>query len=190
MQETNKIRYAGFFVRLWAVIIDSCIVAAVLILVRLPVWAASLAIGFNPLKIPVLFRFTTWDILAYMLGCIYYVAMIYMCGATIGKKALKLKVISADAERLSFLTVLYRETVGKYLSGALVCIGYLIIGPDKEKRGLHDVLCDTRVIYDLGSKKSEKLEGTYMVSAYQENEDIMQEEEKSDKGESNWPKQD
>ena len=26
-------------------------------------------------------------------------------------------------------------------------IGYIIAGVDKEKRGLHDMLCDTRVVY-------------------------------------------
>ena len=43
--------------------------------------------------------------------------------------------------------VVYRETIGKFLSGVIMNIGYIIAGIDSEKRALHDILCDTRVIY-------------------------------------------
>ena len=42
---------------------------------------------------------------------------------------------------------MYRETIGKFLSGVIMNIGYIIAGIDSEKRALHDILCDTRVIY-------------------------------------------
>ena len=44
-------------------------------------------------------------------------------------------------------TVVYRETIGRFLCSLSVGIGYIMAGVDKEKRGLHDFLCDTRVIY-------------------------------------------
>ena len=49
---------------------------------------------------------------------------------------------------MTFINVLYRETIGKYLS-AIAFIGYFMIAIDDEKRGLHDRLCDTRVIYNF-----------------------------------------
>lgn len=162
MQEINKIRYAGFFVRLWAVLIDGLIVSAALCLIRIPVGVITLGEGFNPLKFPVLFHFTAWDILLYILGSAYYVLMVYSYGATMGKKVLRLRVIAVNGEKLTFLTVLYRETVGKYLSSVPLCIGFFIIGADKEKRGFHDMLCDTRVIYDLEPRESRNMENTYM----------------------------
>ena len=71
----------------------------------------------------------------------------YHTGTTLGKKALNLRVVRVDDERLTLLTVIYRETIGRFLCALILCVGYLLIGVDKEKRGLHDILCDTRVIY-------------------------------------------
>ena len=57
-------------------------------------------------------------------------------------------VVRADGgEKLGLFTVVYRETVGRFLCSVIMGAGYLMAGIDKEKRGLHDILCDTRVIY-------------------------------------------
>ena len=88
------------------------------------------------------------DIVLYLLQVIYFILFTYHTGTTLGKRALNLRVIRTDdEEKLDLFTVIYRETIGRFLSGLIICIGYLIIGIDKEKRGLHDILCDTRVIY-------------------------------------------
>ena len=60
---------------------------------------------------------------------------------------MNLRVVSAHHKKLTFLNVLYRETIGRFLSNFILGIGYILIGIDKEKRGLHDILSDTRVIY-------------------------------------------
>ncbi|HPD00093.1 MAG: RDD family protein [Bacteroidales bacterium] len=140
--------YAGFAVRLMAFIIDSLLVGAALMIVRIPVFFISLIDPSNILKVPVLFKFSVYDIVLYLLGATYYVLMTYYCGFTLGKKLLNLKVVSDNEEGLTFINVLYRETIGKYLS-AILFIGYLMIAVDSEKRGLHDRLCDTRVIYNF-----------------------------------------
>ena len=42
------------------------------------------------------------------------------------------------------------RAIGRYfaamLSSLILCIGYLLIAFDAEKRALHDMICDTRVI--------------------------------------------
>ena len=43
--------------------------------------------------------------------------------------------------------VIYRETIGRFLSGLILCAGYFMIGLQKEKCGLHDLMSDTRVVY-------------------------------------------
>jgi uncharacterized RDD family membrane protein YckC len=131
-----------------AFIIDSLLVGIVLLFVRIPVFFVSLMDPSNFLKVPVLFEFSVYDIILYLLSATYYVLMTYYCGFTIGKKLLNLKVVSEDGEKLTFINVLYRETIGKYLS-AIAFIGYFMIAIDDEKRGLHDRLCDTRVIYNF-----------------------------------------
>ena len=67
-----------------------------------------------------------------------------------GKWLFNLRVIPADGPedgKLRFVDVAYRETIGKFLSGVILNAGYILAGPDREKRALHDMLCDTRVIY-------------------------------------------
>ncbi|HQA57361.1 MAG TPA: RDD family protein [Acetivibrio sp.] len=140
--------YAGFVVRLMAFIIDSLIVGIALLFVRLPVFIISLIDPSNILKAPVLFEFSVYDIGLYLLGAAYYVLMTYYCGSTLGKKLLNIKVISEDENGLTFINVLFRETIGKYLSG-IAFIGYFMIMIDSEKRSLHDRLCDTRVVYNF-----------------------------------------
>ena len=62
---------------------------------------------------------------------------------------MKLTVITDEGTQLCFFRTLYRETVGRFLTGILL-IGYIAAGCDFEKRGFHDRLCDTRVIYSFG----------------------------------------
>lgn len=68
-------------------------------------------------------------------------------GATFGKKLLKLRVIRSSGESLT-----PGRAMGRYfaesLSGLLLAIGYLMVALDKQKRALHDRICDTRVIRD------------------------------------------
>ena len=66
-------------------------------------------------------------------------------GATIGKKALRLKVVMPDGGRVS-LGRAFGRYFAKMLSGIPLYIGFIMVGFDSEKRGLHDYICNTRVI--------------------------------------------
>lgn len=140
--------YAGFAPRLAAFLIDSLILIVVLLPVRATFFIFSLISPSNLMTKPVLFQFSVIDIVLYLLTAIYYVSMTYYYGTTLGKKLFNLKVVSTDGSELTFINVLYRETIGKYLS-SIIFIGYLMISIDSEKRGLHDRLCDTRVVYNI-----------------------------------------
>lgn len=149
----NKL-YAGFFVRLAAYIIDCILVGLALLVIKIPylfVWI------INPdtfIGKPMLFKFSLIDIILYLLSLVYFVLMTYFFGATLGKKALKIKVIKQNNEKLSLIDVIYRESIGRYLSGLIIFIGYIMIAVDSRKRGLHDILCDTFVIYDFYNEPS------------------------------------
>lgn len=179
MQETDKIVYAGFFVRLCAAFLDGILLFFLLLTVRIPMWVTMLTQGGNPFSYHVLFEFSIWDVLIYLLGTSYYVLMLYFSGATIGKKLLRIKVIAGeDREKISFFTALYREVIGKYISGAILCLGFLLIGVDEKKRGLHDMFCDTYVIYDFERSKNKKnMEYTYMKDAIVTEESAIMEED-------------
>lgn len=145
--------YAGFWVRFAAFLIDSLIVGAALLIVRLALFfgfSVFELIEVNPLDTKVLFSYTVKDIILYLAGAAYYIICTYCAGTTAGKWLFNLRVVPAGGSgqrKLRLIDVVYRETIGKFLSGLVMNIGYIIAGMDSEKRALHDMLCDTRVIY-------------------------------------------
>src|ERR1039457_4085724 len=80
------------------------------------------------------------------IGIGYEVFMIGKYGATLGKMACKIKVVTADGGRVSYARALGRY-FAKLLSAFTCMIGYIIAFFDEEKRALHDRICDTRVVY-------------------------------------------
>ena len=154
--------YAGFWVRLAAYVIDSVIVAIGLLVVRLAWIGIGALISGTILDENVLFHYSLKDIVLYIFKVMYFALLTWCTGTTIGKRLMNLRVVSADRnEKLSFVDVLYRETVGRFLCGISIWIGYIIVGIDKEKRGFHDMLCDTRVVYE----KKVKMYSEYQSAA-------------------------
>ncbi len=145
--DKENVVYAGFFSRLAAFLIDSILVGAGLLIIKVPVWILKLSVEDTFLFQPVLFSFTFFDILYYLLTVTYFVLTTYLCGATLGKYLMKLKVVNVEGQKLSFISVLLRESVGRYLSTLILYIGYIMIGVDSGKQGLHDKIADTCVIY-------------------------------------------
>ncbi|MEA4912306.1 MAG: RDD family protein [Oscillospiraceae bacterium] len=134
----------GFIRRLFAFMID----LLVLLLPRLLFWAVGIAftVSGSALGDAIFFRFSALDILWYLAMTAYFVVMTKCCGATLGKRVLRIKVVRSDGGAPDWWSVLYRETVGRYLT-SLLCIGYLVMMGDRQHRGFHDMLADTRVVY-------------------------------------------
>ena len=138
--------YAGFWIRFVAVIIDGLIVgfasAAVQVLLVLP----SLRTNGSPSGTAASIALVG---LAYLvsiaIGASYEGIFVYKLGATPGKMALGLRVVRPDGGPVSL-----GRAVGRYfakmLSAIILLIGYIMAGFDREKRALHDMLVDTRVI--------------------------------------------
>lgn len=145
---SKDVVFAGFWVRLAAFTIDQIITGIGLLLVRLLMFGIMRLLNLTNSGDGLLFTFSLKDISLYLCGVLYFTLCTYFTGTTFGKRLMNLRVVNADCqEKLSFISILYRETVGRFLSGFLLSLGYLMIGLDREKRGLHDILCDTRVIY-------------------------------------------
>jgi len=139
---------AGFFVRLAAYLIDSAIVGVILaIAVRFPIWISSLVSPDNLVVRDFIFEYSIADIVVYVLSVMYFIILTYKTGATIGKRVLHLRVVSVEERDMKWFEVIYRETIGRFLSGLLLCAGYFMIALHGEKRGLHDLMSDTKVIY-------------------------------------------
>jgi uncharacterized RDD family membrane protein YckC len=147
-----RMRYAGFWWRFLASLIDGVILGTVSTIMQYAMFpsmvtSTPIAPGTNPLSTlgPALAR-AGWAILASTLVSLTYSAwFIGALGATPGMMALGLKVVRPDGSPIS-----YGRAIGRYfaamLSAMILCIGYLLIAFDSEKRALHDMICDTRVI--------------------------------------------
>lgn len=141
-QLENRV-YAGFFVRLIAYAIDSMIAALIVGLVKLPFSIASGGSGF--LNANFIFEHSLLDVFTYVGVAAYFVLLTYFAHSTPGKMLFRLQVVTKDGE-WTFINILYRETIGRFLS-SLLCIGYLAVIVTKQKQGFHDMLCDTFVVY-------------------------------------------
>ena len=146
------LHYAGFWIRFGAVFIDGIIMylmnLPVLFLFGLLMPAMSRA-SENPNDPMFWSAFGIMYILQIILPALYMILMHGKFGATLGKKAVGIKVVMPDGTPIS-----YGRAAGRYfgyiLSGLLMNIGYLIAAFDDEKRALHDHICTTRVIKTRG----------------------------------------
>jgi len=146
-------RYAGFWIRFVARIIDGIILAVVGFIINLPIGMAlgisGARVGGDPSAALSMMLGTVGISLAIniVLSAAYEIYFLSSRGATIGKLALGLKVIRADGGSLSV-----GQATGRFFAYLLdayftLTIGFIIAGFDTEKRSLHDRICDTRVIY-------------------------------------------
>ncbi|MBR1736804.1 MAG: RDD family protein [Firmicutes bacterium] len=143
----DKYEYAGFFPRFFSYITDLLIINIISAFVRIPIWFIMIASTDSVFNSKVLFRYTIYDVLVYACFCIYFIVMEYFTGTTFGKKMMNLRVISTDeGEKASFFDIFYRETIGRFLS-SILWVGYICIFLTKEKKSIHDMLSDTRVVY-------------------------------------------
>jgi uncharacterized RDD family membrane protein YckC len=66
--------------------------------------------------------------------------------ATPGKRIVGIHLIREDGGRVTGLLALGRS-LSYVISAIPLYIGFFMIGWNKEKKGLHDIICHTRVIY-------------------------------------------
>ena len=171
----NRKRYAGFFVRANAFIIDNIILS---IFGALFLYVMSLA-GMldlnavseivnqyieNPtstelvskaLEIPGMSAFfTIWSVVQ----AIYFIVFHAVWGATPGKKLLHIHVEMANGEKLSWAFSIFRFIASIVTQATLIFygLGYLIVLIDPQKRALHDFIAQTRVVHNAIEQKENK----------------------------------
>jgi uncharacterized RDD family membrane protein YckC len=139
----GQLHYARILARFAAVFVDWLILYAVNMGVTL-LLGISLAqsIGTQPSdRVGAQFMAMGFGIL---LAATYESVMIGKFGATLGKMACKVRVVTADGEKVG-----YGRATGRYFAkilSAICLIGYIMAFFDDEKRALHDRICNTRVI--------------------------------------------
>jgi uncharacterized RDD family membrane protein YckC len=67
-------------------------------------------------------------------------------GQSIGMKLMNIKVVKTDNSPISFLSAALRGTVGYWISGLILWLGFIWILIDKDKQGWHDKIFNTYVV--------------------------------------------
>jgi uncharacterized RDD family membrane protein YckC len=133
--------YAGFWIRFVAVLLDGIILFVAGVVVQL-LFAPMTRSG----RMDLMFMALGFEYLIGMaIGATYEGLFVNRFGATPGKMALDLKVVRPDGGPISLGRAVGRY-FAKYVSAIILMIGYIMAGFDSQKRALHDMICDTRVI--------------------------------------------
>ena len=146
MENKTEIKYAGFWIRFLAILIDGVILGLILtpiLRIIFPVdvqavvdgGAASVQLGGTASSIQSLITLA------------YYVIMTVMYGGTLGKMAMKIQVVGEDMKKIDWGKAILRELVGKFVSGIVLGIGFIWAGFDAKKQGWHDKIAKTYVVY-------------------------------------------
>lgn len=85
-------------------------------------------------------------IIVVVVSALYYIPLTAMFGATLGKLALRLRVVRTDGSRVGWKEAVLRFG-GMLLNNLTYYIGYLLVAFRADKRGLHDLIAGTRVIH-------------------------------------------
>ena len=133
------VTYGGFWIRLVAYIIDAILLSIVFGIV------GSVA-GYNIFEPDMESYGAAVNIASLLIGWLYF-ALLESSerGATVGKMAMGLRVVTDKGERLSFMKATGRY-FAKIISAIILCIGFIMIGFTDRKRGLHDMIASTLVI--------------------------------------------
>jgi uncharacterized RDD family membrane protein YckC len=135
----DHVAYGGFWIRVVAYIID-----AILLTIVYGIVARLLGIDifesdwrhYDPMG----------NLLSLVISWLYF-ALLESSerGATVGKMAMGLRVVTSDAQRLSFMNATGRY-FAKILSAIILFIGFIMVAFTDKKRGLHDIIAGTLVI--------------------------------------------
>ena len=149
VQEQYQEKNAGFWMRLWAFVIDSLIVSSVIGIIINPIfhlfdWNLSDSNWYAPITI-----------ISGVIYYVYFVVMTKIWQQTIGKMIFGLKVRTDDGNKLTWGTVLFREVVGRFISNTIPIL-YILVAFMPNNKSVQDSIADTVVVHDKVYIKNKK----------------------------------
>jgi uncharacterized RDD family membrane protein YckC len=145
----SRYQFAGFWIRLVAALIDSIILGVVNSIIQFAALRPMMGLSEVSSDPASLFAAAgaagVLGLVGMALAASYEGVFVSQMGATPGKMALGMKVVRPDGSRVDLGRAIGRY-FAKLLSMLILGIGYIMVAFDSEKRGLHDMICDTRVV--------------------------------------------
>ena len=147
-------RYAGFGIRFGARFIDGLVQGVVILVVALLMLPGLFRAGVRGANPAVFGAFFSLILVSLLIGAFYEILMLKYRSATLGKMACGLRVIRADGGELGWGVCIGRFFMWNvvcssipYVNWVLMIASAIMVGTDAERRGLHDRVCGTRVVY-------------------------------------------
>lgn len=143
ISDAPQVTYAGFWNRFGAYIIDSIILIVIFVALSFPfILGIEYLGGIGDAFAILLF-------LLVPVGWVLYYAIQESSEyqATLGKRALNIKVCDEDGNRISFGRALVRS-IAKFITGFVFNPLFILIGLTAKKQGIHDFIVNTFVIVD------------------------------------------
>lgn len=154
-QEVKPVRYAGFWLRFVAAIIDGIVLYIAQMIITVPLMGILGLTTFNSQtmseaqQMGAIGAIIGLTIITFLFSSIvqwlYYALMETYNGATLGKMAIGLKVTDLEGNKISFLKATGRY-FGKILSGLILLIGYIMAAFTEKKQALHDIMAGCLVV--------------------------------------------
>lgn len=136
---TTSVGYGGFWIRVVAYILDGILLSIASGIVGLVTGVSVYATDFAH------FNYAT-NIGSLVIGWLYFALMESSArGATVGKMAVGLRVVTDQGQRLSFANATGRY-FAKFVSAIILFIGFIMVAFTERKRGLHDMIAGTLVV--------------------------------------------
>jgi predicted Zn finger-like uncharacterized protein len=160
-----RFEYGGFWIRGGAYLVDGVFLALIMWFVTYPIFMKMFSGMFSSLPMmdpstmdQAQIQAMMAEVTGKMMRAVWITNLLNMIffggyfivleggpGQTLGKKALGLRVVTPDGERIGYLKAFARY-IGKIISGVILGIGFIMAAFDNEKRALHDRMCDSRVV--------------------------------------------
>ncbi|HLR59098.1 MAG TPA: RDD family protein [Pseudogracilibacillus sp.] len=140
----TELRYAGFWMRLWAYLIDVIVIFSISGLFTSPLSLLDSFANFSLLGFG-----SAAAIISGLVYYSYFLIMTKLTGQTIGKMIFNLKVISKNTGRVSWFDLLFREVVGRFIYNTIFIMKlvYLVVAFTPKKQGIHDMIGNTYVVH-------------------------------------------
>ncbi|WP_208588735.1 RDD family protein [Gracilibacillus suaedae] len=142
--QSTKIRYAGFWMRFWAYLVDLLIVFSINGILLVPFKfindGFTMDIGF----------WTVTGIISSIVFYLYFLLMTKFYNQTLGKMIFGIRVIREDSQSLRWSDLIFREIIGRFIHRVFfICVFlYLFVAFGTQKQGIHDMIGNTRVVFE------------------------------------------
>ena len=141
--DASEFEYAGFWIRVWAALIDTVLVIAltapILRWLYGPDYFSMSALDASAFR-------PTEFIVSWILPALAVIVFWRTRSATPGKMAIGARIVDAKTGATPSTLRLIVRYLGYYVSTAPLCLGLIWVGFDRRKQGWHDKLAGTVVI--------------------------------------------